>query len=240
MVLLPPSSHSRGTMPSTPAGEGTGAGQEHPRPGTHEGHPALQCKPRGVGLSALWGISGKPSSTHPGAPEVRGTDPPPSPTGTPGTNPSHSPSSAGDPCASPAASALKAIQRQLDFTWLPQEGTEPARTPLIHAWAHREKPYQGCLVMAGPGAQLQDHWHSMARDPQPQRSCRANGEPETGDANGIIPSSGVSQANVAAPAPVTKHSPSLGLKGGTRQHPSSQTVPPLGCPTVGSAQRSLQ
>lgn len=33
----------------------TGCSQESPQPGTHEGHPASQCKPRGVGLSALLG-----------------------------------------------------------------------------------------------------------------------------------------------------------------------------------------
>lgn len=94
----------------------------------------------------FWGISGKASSTPPGASGVWGTDPPPRPTGIPGTNPCHPPSSAGDPGASPGASALKAIQRQLAFTWFPQEGTEPARIPLIHAWDGQGKTTSGAAL----------------------------------------------------------------------------------------------
>lgn len=151
----------------------------------------------------FWGISGKASSTHPGASGVWGAEPPPSPTGTPGTNPSH-PQAVLGPLYSPAASALKAIQRQLAFTWFPQEVTEPARIPLIQAWHGEGK------TMSGAAWLWQGLEHSMARDPQPQRSCHADGELETGDSSGIILSSGVSQDNVAVHTPVTKHSPSLG------------------------------
>lgn len=89
----------------------------------------------------------------------------------------------------------------------------------------REKPCQGlpCYGRARStaGEDTTDHWHSTARDPQPQRSCHADGDLETANTNGNIPPSGVSQGNVAAHTPVTKHSPSLGLKGGTQEHPSS-------------------
>lgn len=137
----------------------------------------------------------------------------------------------------PAAAGLHVVPTGCDGAC--SDTTDPGL-----AW--REKNHvRGCLALAGPGAQLEDYWHSMARDPQPQSSSHAEGELETADTDGIIPSSGVSQGSVAAHSPVTKHSPSLRLKAGTQEHPSSQcslsprlahlrAVPPLQ-----SAQRSL-
>lgn len=218
MVLLPPSSHSRGTMPSTPAGEGTGAGQESSEPGTHEGHPALQCKPRGVGLPALWGISEKASSTHPGTPGAGGTDPPPpSPRGTPGTNPSHPQAVLGALCLTgglgaegdPAAAGLDMAATGGDRAC--SDTTDPGL-------GNRGKNLiRGCLLWQGCST-TGTAW------PEPPAPEELPCPWRAGDwrCQWDYPNLWVFQGNVAAPAPATKHSPSVGLEGGTQEHPSSQ------------------
>lgn len=95
------------------------------------GHPASQCKPRGLGLSAPLGQLGErllhsPSCLLGSVGLTR------QPMGQ--IHPTPSRAWHTFPCASPAASALNAIQRQLAFTWLPQDGKEPARIPPIQAW----------------------------------------------------------------------------------------------------------
>lgn len=134
----------------------------------------------------LWGNLGKPPPLALVPPGVRGADSPPSPAGPTGVNPSHPPSHAQHPfpCVSPAASALNAIQRQLAFTWFPQDVMEPARIPPIQAWDREGKPTSGeNSVLEGPdavaGAWLErtqmKHQHSIARDPQAQQSFHADG-----------------------------------------------------------------
>lgn len=130
--------------------------QEPPQPGIQRGDTQLCNASQEVrDCQHLWGNLGKPPPLALVPPGVRGADPPPSPAGPTGVNPSHPPSHAQHPfpCVLPAASALNAIQRQLAFTWFPQDVMEPARIPPIQAWDGEGKPTSGDnSVLEGPDA----------------------------------------------------------------------------------------
>lgn len=226
---------------------------------------AMQAKRWGTG-STFGGTWGEPPPLALVPPGVHGADSPPSPIG---TNPSHLPSCAQHPfpCASPAASALKAIQWQLAFTWFPQDVMEPARIPPIQAWDGEGKPTSGGASAleesdAVARGETTKHRHSITRDPQPQQSsipmdmvlhgsCQHQWDRAGGTFVGPHPLGGPEQCDCSrSPNKSAAHHWGRGLWGQLCWEretgaawlpvpPLPETVPALGSPTVGRSQRTL-
>lgn len=170
------------------------------------------------GCQHFGGSQRKPPPLTLGAPGAGGTDPPPpSPRGTPGTNPSHPQAVLGALCLTGGLGA---------------EG-DPAAAGLDMAATGGDR---ACSDTTDPG--LGNRGKNLIRGCLLWQGCRTTGtawpEPpapeelpcprRAGDwrCQWDYPNLWVFQGNVAAPAPATKHSPSVGLEGGTQEHPSSQ------------------